>query len=192
MKSEVKEFLITIAIALTIVIIFQLSLQISPVVFSSMEPTLHEGQVLVINKLAYSFGGEPRRGDIIIFTPPDEVAGEGELVKRVIGLPGEVIEIRDGLVYVHEPSGDSFRLNESYVAYAPTYDYVSKPIEPAHYFVLGDNRSNSVDSRNGWTVPRDNIVGKAWLSIWPPSEWGLAPNYSLPQRASDLPEYSGA
>lgn len=188
MKPEVKEFLIIIGIALIVTIAFHFSLQISPVRQTSMEPNLHEGQVLIINKLAYDFGGEPKRGDIIIFIPPNAAPGT-EYVKRVIGLPGEVVEVRNGSVYIHKGE-TSFRLNEDYVYYPPLYDYISEPIPPGHYFVLGDNRANSLDSRNGWTVPEENIVGKAWLIVWPPSNWGGAPNYSFPMAAENSKIYS--
>lgn len=145
-----------------------------------MEPNIHEGQRILINKLAYKFH-EPERGDIIVFAPPSFLNSEEDYIKRIIGLPGEVIEMKDGVVYIHQPDGNVFALDEDeYITDPAQYDYISKTIPPDNYFVLGDNRNDSLDSHYGWTVPRQDIVGKAWLSIWPISDWGLVPNYSFP------------
>ena len=146
--------------------------------YSSMEPNLYEGQRIIISKVIYHFH-EPERGDIIIFPNPNDP--DEEYIKRIIGLPGEVVEIKDGIVYLHQPDGSVLTLDESEYITKPDKDYfISNTIPADNYFVLGDNRSNSYDSRTGWTVPRQDIVGKAWLSIWPMSDWGLAPNYSFP------------
>lgn len=169
-------------IALVAIIAFfafvNLSIQISPVVGSSMSPSLENGQVLIINKLAYLLS-EPQRGDIIVFDPPDNIGKGNEFIKRVIGLPGETVRIINGIVYVEKANGDTIRLDEPYVNGNASYDFTSDPIKEREYFVLGDNRDNSLDSRSGWTVPKTNIVGKAWLSIWPLSRLGGAPNYAL-------------
>jgi signal peptidase I len=98
-------------------------------------------------------------------------------IKRIIGLPGDTIEIKGGVVYINGSP-----LYEPYVENPASYTVPKHEIPENEYFVLGDNRPNADDSHNGWTVPRQNIVGKAWLSIWPPSTWGLAPNYSLPEQ----------
>ena len=146
--------------------------------YSSMEPNLYEGQRIIISKVIYHFH-EPERGDIIIFPNPNDP--DEEYIKRIIGLPGEVVEIKDGIVYIHQADGSVLTLDESEYINTPDKDYfISNTIPADNYFVLGDNRSNSYDSRAGWTVPRQDIVGKAWLSIWPMSDWGLAPNYSFP------------
>jgi len=143
-----------------------------------MEPNLHEGQRIIISKIVYWFH-EPERGDIIVFPNPNN-PGE-EYIKRIIGLPGETVEIKDGIVYIHQKDGNILVLDESdYINDPANEDYSSDVIPEDEYFVMGDNRNNSYDSRRGWTVPRDEIVGKAWLSIWPLSDWGLAANYSFP------------
>ena len=79
-----------------------------------------------------------------------------------------------GAVYVN-----GSQLDEPYIKTSPNYTFSQQKILENEYFVLGDNRNNSNDSHNGWTVPRQNIIGKAWLSIWPPSEWRLVPSYPL-------------
>ena len=113
----------------------------------------------------------------MIFHPPN--SPKATLIKRIIGLPGESVEIKMGEVYIHK--GDKvIVLDEPYIVQSTQGNFNGSTIPDEHYFVLGDNRNNSGDSRSGWTVPQENIIGKAWISIWPPDEWGLAPNYSLP------------
>ena len=94
-------------------------------------------------------------------------------------MPGEYVEIRGGKVYINAPNGDVFPLDEPYVTEQPKTTFRGEKIPAGEYFVLGDNRNNSGDSGEGWTVPRSNIIGKAWLSIWPPGQWGLAPSYPV-------------
>jgi signal peptidase I len=157
---------------------------------ASMEPTLHSGQYLLINKVsyfrldslpeavterlgvqaageepAYLFGG-PERGDIIVFRFPGRP--ERDFIKRVIGVPGDVIEIDRGRVYVN---GDM--LQEEYIRTQPTYSVPTQTVPAGQYFVLGDNRPNSSDSHIWGYVPADNVIGKAWVSYWPPEQWGI-------------------
>ena len=142
-----------------------------------MEPSLQDGQQLLINKVVYHLH-EPERGDIIIFHPPPPYSPKATpFIKRIIALPGDTIEVKNGEVYVN-----GSKLDEPYIKELPTYNLQQKKIPENEYFVLGDNRNNANDSHTGWTVPRQNIIGKAWLSIWPPGEWGLVPNYSLKEQ----------
>ena len=171
MKKLVIEIIGTLLAGVVIFILINVSVQYSIVEGSSMEPNLHDGQRLLINKIAYS---NPQRGDVIIFPPPHVANPEKDFIKRIIGLPGELIEIKDGVVYINDSP-----LDEPYIVDNAGIDLPLTVVPDGEYFVLGDNRGNSSDSRGGWTVPREDIVGKAWLSIWPPSEWGLAPNYDL-------------
>jgi len=124
----------------------------------------------MVNKLTYRFS-DPRRGDVIIFDPPFSSAYP--FIKRVVGLPGETVEIRHGDIYIN-----GRLLNESPDLGDPNRDIGPTRIEKGQYFVLGDNRDNSRDSTEGWTVPRDNIIGRSWLVYWPLSNWGLSPHYS--------------
>ena len=171
MKTVLREVLITLAIAIVLFLVLKTTIQSSVVVGPSMEPGLQNNQRLVINKIGYAFG-EPQRGDVIIFHSPN--SWQTEYIKRIIGLPGDAIEIKAGRVYV-----DGVELYEPYIAELPHYNFPKETLAPNSYFVLGDNRNNSNDSHSGWTVPRESIVGKAWISIWPPRTWGQAPNYPL-------------
>ncbi|MCJ7769899.1 MAG: signal peptidase I [Dehalococcoidales bacterium] len=178
LKPVVREVLVTLVIALVIFFLIQTTIQSSIVLYSSMEPNIHEDQRIIISKIVYWFH-EPERGDIIVFPNPNNP--DEDYIKRIIGLPGEVVEIKDGVVYIHQADGDNLVLDESeYISDPADNDFLGVIIPEENYFVMGDNRNNSYDSRRGWTVPRDEIVGKAWLSIWPLSDWGLVANYSLP------------
>ena len=171
MKIFFRQILITILIVVAVFFLLQTTLQSSIVIGSSMEPNFQQGQRLLINKVAYKVD-EPERGDVIIFHPPANQ--QVDYIKRIIALPGDTVEIKNGIVYINGSP-----LDEPYLKEPPTYTLRQQKIPEDNYFVLGDNRNISNDSHNGWTLPRQNIIGKAWLSIWPPSEWGLAPNYPL-------------
>ena len=178
MKPALREVLVTLAIALVIFFLIQTTIQSSVVLYSSMEPNLHEGQRIIISKIVYWFH-EPDRGDIIVFPNPNNP--DEEYIKRIIGLPGETVEIKDGVIYIHKTGGNTLVLDESEYINEPANSYYMSDVIPGdNYFVLGDNRNNSYDCRRDWTVPRDEIVGKAWLSIWPLSDWGLVANFALP------------
>lgn len=177
MKTFLRETLWMIIVAVLFFFILQVTVGHSVVITGSMIPTLPIGQHLLINKVVYHFH-EPERGDVIVFHPPNDPA---EIyIKRVIALPGDTVEIKGGMVYVNGSPLDEPYLNE-----APRYTYPLQKVPEDNYFVLGDNRNNSGDSHTGWTVPRQNIIGKAWLTIWPPSEWGLALNYPLNEQVAD-------
>ena len=174
MKSFVRDIMGTLVTVVVVFLFLQFSVQSSIVIGPSMEPTLIQKQRVLINKLVFTFG-HPQRGDIIVFHPPNN--GQPDYIKRLIGLPGDTVEIEDGDVYINK-----IKLYEPYVKDSPHYDLASRVIPENNYFVLGDNRNNSNDSHNGWTIPRQNIVGKAWLSVWPPGEWGLVPNQPLAEQ----------
>ncbi len=129
----------------------------------SMEPTLHDGEFVIVNKLAYRFGS-PQRGDVIVFRYPRDP--EQEYIKRVIGLPGDRIRIVNGHVYVNDQL-----IDEPYVASAPRYQSEWSVPEDS-VFVLGDNRNNSSDSHNWGPVPLENVIGRALFVYWPPRSWG--------------------
>jgi signal peptidase I len=151
----------------------------------SMQPTLATGQFLWVNKAAYFqidhhyvFGG-PQRGDIAVLVPPGDQE-DFDLIKRVIGLPGDSLLIKQGQVFINGQP-----LDEPYIRFRAVYSFPAdgKPITipDGQYFVLGDNRSNSRDSHLGWLVPAENLVGRAWLSYWPPAAWGVMPSVAYAQ-----------
>ncbi len=174
MKNFFREILITIILAVAVFFLLQATVQSFVVIGASMKPSFYTGQRLLVNKAVYYFH-EPEWADVIVFEP---VGGRGaDYIKRIIALPGDTVEVKKEAVYVN-----GSRLDESYINNAPRYTIKQQKIPENKYFVLGDNRNNSDDSHNGWLVPRQNIVGKAWLSIWPPDEWGLVPHYTLPEQ----------
>ena len=170
MKSFVKELLITVGLAIIIFVVARQTIQTYEVYQTSMEPNFHEGQRVVVNKAVY-FWGEPERGDVIVFQAPDT---NEDFIKRVIGLPGDTVEVKNGLVYVN-----GVALDEPYIAEKPEYTMAAITIPAGKYFVLGDNRNHSNDSHRDWLVNEEDIHGKAWLSTWPPSLWGVVPTYAL-------------
>jgi len=124
---------------------------------TSMLPTLENGEFVLINRLAYKFG-QPERGDIIVFR---SLNAPEDLIKRVIGLPGETVRVDGGKVYVNDVP-----LTESYIAAAPVY-IGTWEVPDGYLFVLGDNRNDSSDSHSWGLLPMENIVGKAVLVYWP-------------------------
>jgi signal peptidase I len=131
----------------------------------SMEPTLKDGEFVIVNKLAYKLG-EPQIGDVIVFHYPRDP--EQEYIKRIIGLPGDTVKISDGEVSINGQV-----LDEPYIAAAPSYEKESMVIPEGALFVLGDNRNNSSDSHSWGTVPLKYVVGQAVFVYWPPREWGM-------------------
>jgi signal peptidase I len=161
--SEVVE---TVVPAILIALLINLFLaQATRVYGQSMEPNLHTDQRLVVEKLSYNFHG-PRRGDIVVLKVPQ--AGSGLLIKRVIGLAGEKVEIKGGKVHINDQP-----LEEPYISQQPQRDMGAIVVPPEHVFVLGDNRGASNDSRSFGPVPLDNIVGRAWFSYWPLDQIGF-------------------
>jgi signal peptidase I len=141
---------------------------------SSMEPTLHSGEFVIVNKLSYKIGN-PARGEIVVFHFPRDP--EQEYIKRVIGLPGDQVIVNQGKIFVNDRLVD-----EPYIAADPTYE--GTWIVPAgHLFVLGDNRNNSSDSHNWGTVPQEYVVGKAVFIYWPPGQWGIIEHVSTASAA---------
>jgi signal peptidase I len=175
---------LTITLAAVVVLVFQAEVA-KPyrIPSASMEPTLHcakpasgcKSQVsdrVIANRLVYRFHA-PRRGDIIVFNAPAQVEAacdaDGTFIKRLVGLPGEKVSMRNGYVFIN-----GVRLDEPYLG--PAYrgresgDWARIP--NGGYFVLGDNRAMSCDSRSWGVVPRDNIIGRAEVTYWPPNRVG--------------------
>ena len=139
----------------------------------SMEPSLHDGQYLIASKVAFWLH-PPQRGDVVVLEPP---TGQSEVpyIKRLIGLPGDVVEVREQRVWVN-----GIALNEPYISAPPAYEG-NWVVGEDQYLVLGDNRNNSSDSHAWGLLARDRILGKAIFSYWPPESWGPIPHYSFPE-----------
>ena len=197
MARVVRELLEAFIVALIVFLVIQASVRNFKVEGSSMDPTLENGEFLLVNKLVYfpidthrlsrvipfwkvdqsadHFAARaPRRGEVIVFRfPGDETK---DFVKRVIGLPGEKVEIRDGGVYI-----EGKPLLESHVDAGVTGcggDYCHLTLKENEYYVLGDNRGRSNDSRTWGPVPEKNVLGKAWFVYWPLSELHLVDSFS--------------
>ncbi|MCH8864405.1 MAG: signal peptidase I [Chloroflexi bacterium] len=165
MRTFFREVVLTLIFAVVIFFLLQATVQSFIVVGISMKPSLENGQRILVSKATY-YLHEPERGDILVFQPPEN--NQDDYIKRIIALPGDTVEIKENRVYVN-----GSQLEEDYIKSAPSYKVPEMTVPENRYFVLGDNRNNSNDSHNGWVVPRENIVGKAWLSIWPPDRWGF-------------------
>lgn len=191
-KSFWREVLETVILTILIFFLVKSMVQNFRIQGSSMEPSFHTNQLLLVNKAAYFhfdsnawlriipgvkaegtnvlwiFGG-PHRGDVVVFEPPD-VPTE-DYIKRVIGLPGDKVEVRDGTVYVNDKA-----LKEDYIKEKPYNAYAPVTVPANALFVMGDNRNASRDSRIFGFLPIDKIVGKAMFVYWPTgSQWGIVP-----------------
>jgi signal peptidase I len=129
----------------------------------SMQPTLYEGDFVIVNRLAYKLGALGR-GDVIVFKYPPDPESE-PYIKRVIGLPGDIVQIEDGNVYVND-----ILLREPYLQSSPMYNGIWY-VPNGNIFVLGDNRNHSSDSHAWGMVPIENIIGKALVVYWPLDHW---------------------
>lgn len=207
--SIVREFIETALLALLIFVAVRSVVLNFKVDGLSMTPSFENGEMLLVNRNSYrsvdawdfidwvplvdehedaepfiTFG-EPQRGDVVVFTPPSP-GQDKPYIKRIIGLPGDSIEVRDDGVYVN-----GTRINEPYLEGDTTTCRTASPafcgpltVPGESVFVLGDNRNNSEDSRFFGPVPESNIIGKAWISYWPMEAIGVVPHYEYPR----LPE----
>lgn len=158
--STGKELLNTALISLTIFFIFYTFLvQPHRVKGESMVPNFEDGELILTEKVSYRFSS-PKRGDVIVFKAPG--LQNVDFIKRIIGLPGDRVVISDGSIYINEAP-----LDESYETQS-TQAELSTVIPENHYFVLGDNRSASSDSRSFGNIQRSSIEGRAWVVYWPP------------------------
>jgi len=191
-KSFWREVLETVLLTVMIFFLVKGLVANFRILGTSMEPNFHTDQLVLVNKAAYFhvdinswlklipgvhpdnqnitwlFGG-PRRGDVVIFEPPDVV--NEDYIKRVIGLPGDKVEVKNGKVYVNDTA-----LDEPYIKEAPFSPYGATVVPPGHLFVMGDNRNASRDSRSFGMLPIDLIVGRALMVYWPTGpQWGVVP-----------------
>lgn len=166
-KKEIMEWIIVIEVAVILAVVLNMFIIVNAIVpTASMETTIMTGDRLFGNRLAYN-KEEPARGDIVIFRFPDD---ETQLfIKRIIGMPGDTLEMIDGVVFIN---GEA--IDEPYLATIPYGDYGPITVPEGAYFMMGDNRNNSADSRY-WQQPfvyRDKILGKAVFCYFPFSEFG--------------------
>ncbi|NLU49036.1 MAG: signal peptidase I [Syntrophomonadaceae bacterium] len=164
-RDFLKEVISIVVMAFILAIILRTFLGEGRVIPSgSMLPTIHIKDKVWVDKIIYRFK-DPARGDIVVFTPPEELGQKGPFIKRVIGLPGETVEVRDGKVFIN-----GVPLQEPYIAEPPMYEYGPVKVPKGAFFVMGDNRNYSLDSHmwNSW-LRQDHIWGKALLIYWPPN-----------------------
>ena len=166
MLRALRDVLETIVPAVIIALLINLFLaQATRVYGQSMEPNLHTDQRLVVEKLSYRLHA-PDRGDVVVLKVTDDT--EDLLIKRVIALPGETVEVKDGQVFVNEKP-----LDEPYLAQRTRGHYGPIYVPPLHIFVLGDNRGASNDSRSFGPVHIKRVIGRAWVSYWPVEAFGF-------------------
>jgi len=167
-----REILETIAITTLVFLVFRFAFQNYRVDGHSMVPTLQDQQYILVNRAAYLFHG-PERGDIIVFAYPLDPTQD--FIKRIVGIPGDHVQVdQDGVVSIN-----GVQLSEPYVsAIINPYDPTDLTLGPNQYFVLGDNRGDSSDSRVWGPVPRQNIIGQAWFVYWPLGNFHVIPSAS--------------
>lgn len=165
--KEIKDWTLSLGIAIVVALLFQNYVYAQTEVHNiSMQNTLVEGQRLIEDKWSYRFN-DPKQGDIVIINGPEHE--EGRLVKRIIALPGQTIDMRDGYVYV-----DGVQLDEPYAKGLTYPNFVQIPftVPEGHVFVMGDNREWSKDSREFGAVSMESLEGKAVYRIWPLGKFG--------------------
>jgi len=155
--------------------VYLLVLQPHKIKGASMEPNFHDGEYILTDKVSYRLGN-PNRGDVIVFKAPP--ADKDEFIKRIVGLPGETVRIEQGKLYVDDRVIEEKYIEEKAVTRSGQFAKENKTITiPADsYFVLGDNRDHSLDSRSLGLISRDKITGRAWIIYWPVSEVGAISN----------------
>lgn len=160
-KKEIFEWIQTICIALIVAfVVRQFLFQPYKVQMGSMLPTLKENNLIIVNKLLYRLN-KPNRGDIVVFVPP---GGDKQVyyVKRIIGLPGDTIEVKEGSVYINQE-----KLAEPYLQIETPGKTTSQTLKQNEFFVMGDHRNNSLDSRDFGPIELKSISGRAILVFWP-------------------------
>jgi len=181
-RSSLVELLdsFLVALALVFLIIKPFVVQAFWIPSDSMLPTLRQNDRILVSKFIYRFR-EPRRGDVVVFQAPDRALAmsfgnnhdKKDFIKRVVGLPGDKLEVRHSTLYVNGKA-----VNEPYINAPPTYEFPRDPeqtyeVPKGDLFVLGDNRPNSNDSHHWGPLPRKLLLGKAFVIFWPPGRWSL-------------------
>jgi len=169
-----REACITLLIAIAIFIPLRCTVQAYEVQYSCMLPNIEEGDWIMVVKTSYLLSS-PERGDIIVFDPGDNVGSAHPFIKRIVGLPGETLEMRDGQVFI-----DGTLIAEPYILPEPPQrneDFGPVTLGANEYFVLGDNRNNANDSRSWGPAIRENIIGKACFVYLPLHRAGVIRHY---------------
>lgn len=168
--GAVRELVETLLLTLVIFLLIRFAMQNFRVEGFSMEPNFHDGQFLLVSKIEYMFHA-PQRGDVVVFRYP--LQPSRDFIKRIIGEPGDQVEIRNSQIFVNGAP-----LHEGYPLNFGSYNYGPVTMGAEEYFVLGDNRNNSSDSHSWGMLPTKNIIGKAWISYWPPQWIGVVQQFS--------------
>ena len=156
------EFFITVVIALILTMLIRTFIaEAREIPTGSMLPTIQVGDIIMVEKVSVHFAA-PSRGDIVVFAPPPSAHAREDYIKRVVALPGDLVEIRNNKLFV-----DKRPVNESYLLDKKMKDLKPTVVPKGHLFVLGDNRNNSFDSRNWGFLPIKNLKGTAWFRFWP-------------------------
>lgn len=169
-KSAMRELLETIVLTAIVFLAIRAVAQNYQVDGHSMDPTMHNSEFVIVLKAVYWFH-PPQTGDIIVLQYPEDPSRN--FIKRVIGTPGDVVAVRNGQVIVN-----GHALTEPYIAQAPAYTVAPLTVPPGKYWVLGDNRNDSNDSHIWGFLPANEVIGKAWVVYWPPSDWRAVPHAS--------------
>ncbi|MBU3935316.1 signal peptidase I [Patescibacteria group bacterium] len=182
--SFILEFVQSIVLALSVFVILYLFVtQPNEVKGSSMLPNFVDGEFLLTDKVSYRLG-DPKRGDVVVFkAPPSEPCSENECeyIKRIIGLPGDKVMVKEAHVYVNGKMLPENFLPEGFGTQPGAYSLegVEKIVPEGYYLCFGDNRTHSRDGREFGPVEKGAIVGKAFFKYWPPAVWGLVPKLGL-------------
>ncbi len=172
-KSKTRETIESLVIAIVLAAIIRTFIvQAFKIPTGSMRPTLIEGDRILVNKFIYRFQ-DPRRGDVIVFRYPENP--RLAYIKRLVGLPEEELELDDGNVIIDGEAAEEEQVGGRFYYNRGPFGTADEPIPiPAdNYFVLGDNSANSRDSRYWGFVPRENLLGRAFVIYWPPNRWRL-------------------
>jgi signal peptidase I len=168
-----RELVETVVLSLVIFLLIRQVVQNYRIESHSMEPNFVEGEFILVNKLAFRLGA-PERGDVVVFHNPNNT--DEDYIKRVIGLPGDTVEVYDQTVFINgKPLQEDFPHNEI----ARGTQYGPQLIEPGQLFVMGDNRPHSSDSREFGPLNQELMVGKAWVRVWPLTKFGAVQHYDL-------------
>jgi signal peptidase I len=194
MGRAFSDILKSLVLAAALFFVIQALVQNYQVFGASMEPSVHSGEHIIVNKVAYlsldldrlsklipfydrddgsrfHLFGEPERGDVVIVRSPSPPPDR--LIKRIVGTPGDTVEIRSGTLYINgQPIEEPYTLKGG-----PSVSLMVVPDD--YYFILGDNRPSSNDSRYFGPVPRSDIVGKAWMAYWPLGDIGIVDSYAI-------------